>query len=141
MTQQNTEATLHMMQARLDLSELNAWIGERRIDDQSRAIHRLMTETLGEGAPRQFRLLRQRGRPHATIYGYTRQGIENLVCNHQAFATPQQERAMPAASIVCKTMPQIWPDGAKVSFDVLCRPIRQRGRLESGPESPGWEKR
>lgn len=130
MSEHDAANQLHMMQGSLNLSEMNVWMGERAMEDIGHALHCLLTETLGEGAPRQFRLLHKRGQPAATVLGYTRHADDVLVRNHRMFATPQQERAMPAETINTKVVPDQWEPGTRLSFDVRCRPLRQRERQE-----------
>ena len=121
---------LYLMQAGLNLKELQTWMGERSIESLDRAIHCLLTETLGEAAPRQFRVIAGRGQPTAALYGYTGHDSAQLTHNHQAFASPQQDQAMPAETIAAKVMPATWPANAQVAFDVRCRPLKQRNRTE-----------
>ena len=130
MSENNGAETLYLMQAEIDLNHLNTWMGKRQVEHSGRAMHCLLTETLGDAAPSQFRVMSQRSRNAATLYGYTRHDAKQLIHNHRAFATPQQEQVMPADSMATKAMPDQWTDGTNLAFDVLCRPIRQRVKHE-----------
>ena len=121
---------IFFMQAHIDLKHLHTWMGERRIEDLGHAMHCLTTETLGEAAPKQFRIMASRRSPHGVLYGYTLQDVQQLVRNHRSFAVPSQQSAMPAERIAAKQMPTEWPQNTDIAFDVRCRPLRQRERQE-----------
>ena len=131
MTTNNTEELqLHLMQAHIHLPSLNAWMGERGLEDTGHALHCLLTETLGAVAPSHFRLMTRHHSDNATLYGYCRHDADELRRQHQAFASPAQDRAMPATAIQTKVMPTEWPDATDIAFELRCRPLRQHHTKE-----------
>lgn len=129
-TNNAAEQQLQLMQARIDLPSLNTWMGERGLEDTGHALHCLLTETLGATAPSHFRLMTRRHHDAATLYGYCRHDADELRRRHQAFASPAQDHAMPAAGIQTKVMPTEWPEGTDIAFELRCRPLRQHHTKE-----------
>ena len=129
-TNNTEELQLHLMQAHIHLPSLNAWMGERGLEDTGHALHCLLTETLGAVAPSHFRLMTRRHSDDATLYGYCRHDSEEIRRQHQAFASPAQDQAIPATAIQTKVMPTEWPDATDIAFELRCRPLRQHHTKE-----------
>lgn len=122
--------TLYMSRAEIDLNAFNRWAGSRKQFlrggfDEGYALHGLLVESLGELAPKPFRLISPRNAPRAVLYGYGGATAETLRDQAQILADPLQIKALGANTLQTKPMPEIWTAGQKLGFDIRLRPVRR----------------
>ena len=118
-----TAGALHMVRAEIDLGALHRWMGSKRLVDQDHAMHCLLTECLGDLAPRPFRLIAPRDCAKGVLYGYTRADADALREAAAICADPLQCRIMPAETLDGKLMPTSWQEGKRLGFEVRIRPV------------------
>lgn len=128
---------IHLISAEVDMPHMLAWAQKRAIYrgldavDYGYALHKILTETFGDQAPRPFRIRGARGAPRASLYGYCRAPAETLVQLSREFAMPEQQLALPPSAIRSKPMPTRFAKGRELSFEILVRPsIRYRNGKE-----------
>ncbi len=119
---------LQMIRADIDVREFQRWMGTRRLQDPDHAMHCLLTECFGDLAPKPFRLITPRDGPAACLYGYGLAVADELRESAAICADPLQHRIIPAGGIHSKAMPDEFPDGKRLGFEVRLRPVIRKAR-------------
>lgn len=95
-------------------------------EDFGYAAHAWLAATLGEQAPKPFRLLEnQQG---LRMLGYASQSIEALIDHANVFAEPDALRVCAWADAAGKSMPNNWQSGRRLGFEVRACPISRAER-------------
>ena len=124
---QEQQAPLHMIRAEINTKEMERWMASRAIRDTDHGIHCLLTEVMGEDAPRPFRVMNLHENQSTTLYGYTRTDAAQLRQKLELFADPTQIKALPPDQLDSKPMPDHIPAGTRLSFETRVYPaIRTR---------------
>ena len=124
---------IKMVRADIDLSAFHKWAGSRQLMrggafDEGYAMHCLLKESFGEGAPKPFRIIAPRGGRKGVLYGYADADADELRELADCFADPLQACILPAESVQSKAMPDNWRAGQRLGFEALIRPVvRSRG--------------
>ncbi len=122
--------TLQMIRAEINVRDFQRWMGTKRLQDPDHAMHCLLKETLGDLAPKPFRLIIPRGGARGVLYGYGRADADALRGAANTFADPLQLRALLLSTIDNKPMPTEWQTGQRLGFETRIRPIV---RLQQDP--------
>ena len=100
--------------------------GKLADDDFSYAAHAWLAATLGELAPKPFRLMENR---HGLrMLGYTQQPIDTLRNHAQTFAEPDALNVCEWKAAAGKSMPDDWKAGHRLGFEVRACPISRAER-------------
>ncbi len=122
---------IHLLHAPIDPRAFARWNGMRALaggDDHGLALHVLLSALFGKGAVQPFRLFApQRGQ--WSLYAYAVQDRDALAALAQAVAPPEMLAVLPLDQLRGKPMPEAWPVGRRLGFDLLVRPVR-RGERE-----------
>jgi CRISPR system Cascade subunit CasE len=123
-----------MIQLAPDMGRLARWAERRRLlaphgaeDDLGYALHALLVANFGDFAPKPFALLRPPGRA-AQLLAYSRHPGGDLRRAGSAFAEPEAAEAVGLHSLAAKAMPQDWPVGTRLGFEVRVRPMVRTDR-------------
>lgn len=149
----STEPPLQMIRADIDMRSFHHWAGSRRMMsrnafDEGYAMHCLLTESLGELAPKPFRLIAPRRRGHASsaagrsrgvLYGYGRAGADGLREASTLYADPLQCAALQVNELKSKPLPAVWKPGQRLGFEVLVRPTIRRSRRAASHPGTEWD--
>lgn len=142
---------LNLVHAPLDTNRLARWAGTRGwvqrkgqhiTFDEGRALHHLITETLGAGVFKAFRLLVASRKTVGNLYAYSPLNAEELRSAAATHALPEHLAVLRAERIESKPMPSNWRAGQQLGFDVRIRPVRRlrteltspHGRFREGAE-------
>ena len=134
--------TLHLVRIPLDTIKLARWAGVRgwvkrkghhTSFDEGRALHHLVTEALGPGVFKTFRLLVASRKTVGNLYAYSLSDAAALRLAADAHALPEHLNVFRSEQIQSKPMPSSWREGQRLGFDVRTRPVR---RLHTALESP-----
>jgi len=126
---------LHMIELLPDLRALFQFLEVQGLlrqgiqDDPAYGIHAWLNAAFGELAPKPFRLLLKRGRP-TRLLGYARVEAERLAERMSQFADPSVIKVCQPVQIASRPMPERWPSGRILGFQVLCCPVVRHGRVE-----------
>lgn len=135
--------TLNLVRAPLDTSKLARWAsmrgwvrrrGHHTSFDEGRALHHLITEALGPGTFKAFRLLVASRKTVGNLYAYSLMDAEALRSAAACHATPDHLAVLGQEQIESKPMPSNWREGQQLGFDVRTRPVR---RLHTELKTPG----
>jgi CRISPR system Cascade subunit CasE len=118
---------LHMLSLAVDLRELRRLCAIHGFGiDEGRALHHFLSETFGKGALQPFRLIPGRnGSPSASLYCYAGLDETGLVNIARETGLPEYARLFDIAHLATKPMPESWPEGRRLAFDVRIRPVRR----------------
>lgn len=134
--------TLHLVRVPLDTSKLARWAsvrgwvqrrGHHTSFDEGRALHHLVTEALGPGVFKTFRLLVASRKTIGNLYAYSLSDADALRSATNAHALPEHLDVLRSEQIQSKPMPSSWREGQQLGFDVRTRPVR---RLHTEIKSP-----
>ena len=134
--------TLHLVRVPLDTSKLARWAhvrgwvrrkGHHTTFDEGRALHHLITEALGPGTFRTFRLLVASRKTLGNLYAYSLSDAEALRSLAAAQALPEHLALLCPQQIESKPMPSNWREGQQLGFDVRTRPVRRLHRELKSP--------
>ena len=142
---------LNLVRASVDTNRLARWAGTRgwvqrkgqhTTFDEGRALHHLITEVLGPGVFKAFRLLVASRRTVGNLYAYSSLDAEALRSAAETHACPDHLAVLPPEQIQSKPMPPHWRVGQQLGFDVRARPVRRlrtelaspHGRFREGAE-------
>ena len=132
---------LHLVRAPIETGLLARWAGERgwaetrrAVFDEGRALHHLVTEALGPGALRCFRLLVPPTKSAGNLYAYSAMDAAALRAAGRAHALPEHLNILRLDGLMSKTMPKEWRAGQRLGFDLRARPIRRLRSALNGPE-------
>lgn len=95
-------------------------------DDFGYAAHAWLAATLGELAPKPFRLLENRQGLH--MLGYADQSSEALHDHAQTFAEPNALNVCEWSAAASKSMPMDWQSGRRLGFEVRACPVSRAER-------------
>ena len=95
-------------------------------EDFGYAAHAWLAATLGDRAPKPFRLLENR--QGLRMLGYTDQSIEALADHAQVFAEPDALNVCAWSDAAGKPMPDSWQAGRRLGFEVRACPISRAER-------------
>ena len=142
--------TLHLIRGRLQTDQLARWAADRSwIDsprggffDEGRALHHLLTETLGPGAIRSFRLLVPPRRTTGNLYAYSRMDAAELKTAARIHGLPETFPVLAFDQLESKKMPGDWGEGQRLGFDLRIWPTQRMlrdantsgGRFSKGSE-------
>ena len=142
---------LHLVRVPLDTSKLARWArvrgwvqrrGHHTSFDEGRALHHLVTEVLGPGVFKTFRLLVANRKTVGNLYAYSLSDAEALCSAIAVHALPEHLAVLRCEQIESKPMPSNWREGQQLGFDVRTRPVRRlhtelksrRGQFRQGAE-------
>ena len=124
--------TTHLVRIPINIGSLARWAAERgwaeirgTAFDEGRAIHHLVTETLGPNIIHCFRLLVPPRRSLGNLYAYSQLSAETLCASVRNHALPDHLDVLSLDGLVSKPMPQSWRSGQRIGFDVRVRPVRR----------------
>lgn len=100
--------------------------GQSAGEDFGYAAHAWLTATLGDRAPRPFRLLENRN--GLRMLGYANHPIETLRDHAQIFAEPSALAVCQWADAASKAMPDHWQSGQRLGFEARVCPISRAER-------------
>lgn len=100
--------------------------GKLADDDFGYAAHAWLAATLGELAPKPFRLLENR--QGLRMLGYAGQPIDALRDHAQTFAEPDALNVCDWSTAAGKEMPTDWQNGRRLGFEVRACPISRADR-------------
>ena len=138
--------SLNLIRVPVATNALARWAGERgwtrghgRVTtfDEGRALHHLLSEILGPGVFRPFRMLVPLRRTQGNLYGYSKLDAVALHAAARAHALPDHLSVLSLDRLEGKSMPNTWRVGQRLGFDLRVRPIR---RLRSEWSTPSGEK-
>jgi len=95
-------------------------------EDFGYAAHAWLAATLGDQAPKPFRLLENK--QGLRMLGYAEQSIDALSDHAQAFAEPDALNVCAWADAAGKSMPNNWQSGRRLGFEVRACPISRAER-------------
>jgi len=95
--------------------------GHGHDDDFGYAAHAWLVATLGDMAPKPFRLLE--GRQGMRMLGYASQPIDALRDHAQTFAGPDALDVCDWSAATGKSMPSQWQTGRRIGFEVRACPV------------------
>lgn len=126
-------APLRMIELRVDIPALVRFLQDQglntgRDEDLGYGAHAWLKAAFGDQAPKPFRLLPGRG--VTRLLGYTRYPSEELKQHAITFATPAAAVVCDSAGIAGKTMPEEWPAGRRLGFEVLACPVSRKEGTE-----------
>ena len=118
------ETPLYMMKASINMRSFNNWTSQRHLTYQDHAFHCLITEVMGEYAPKPFKTLMPPDHSLITILGYTEADADQLRHAIDTYAHPEQFRIIEPETIFTKPMPASheWEKESKLGFDLRIRP-------------------
>ncbi len=142
---------MNLIRVPIDTSKLARWAdvrgwvrrrGHHTTFDEGRALHHLVTEALGPGVFKAFRLLVASRRTVGNLYAYSLADAETLRSATAVHALPDHLAVLRPQQIESKPMPSNWHEGQQLGFDVRVRPVRRlrteitssRGRFGQGAE-------
>ena len=143
--------TLNLVRIPIDTSKLARWAdvrgwvrrrGHHSTFDEGRALHHLVTEALGPGVFKAFRLLVASRKTVGNLYAYSLSDADALRSATATHAMPEHLAVLRPELIESKPMPSNWHEGQQLGFDVRVRPVRRlRAEIEipDGRFSPGAE--
>lgn len=126
--------TINLVRVPIDTSELAHWAGVRgwaqrrghhTAFDEGRALHHLITEALGPGEFKAFRLLVASRKTVGNLYAYSLSDAETLRSSTDIHALPEHLKVLRPEQIESKPMPSNWRTGQQLGFDVRMRPVRR----------------
>lgn len=95
-------------------------------EDFGYAAHAWLAATLGNSAPKPFRLMENRR--GLRMLGYAQQPIEALIKHAQTFAEPDAANVCDWSAAAGKAMPDIWQTGRQLGFEVRACPVSRAER-------------
>ena len=134
--------TLNLVRVPVDTNELARWAGDRgwvqrkehhTAFDEGRALHHLITEALGPGVFKAFRLLVASRKTVGNLYAYSLADAEAIRSATAAHALPEHLAVIQQEHIESKPMPPSWREGQQLGFDVRTRPVRRLDTELIGP--------
>lgn len=134
--------TLNLVRVPVDIGELARWSRDRgwvqrrghyTAFDEGRALHHLITEALGPGVFKAFRLLVASRKTVGNLYAYSLADAEALRSATAAHALPDHLTVLRGEQIESKPMPSSWREGQQLGFDVRTRPVRRLHAEIKGP--------
>jgi CRISPR system Cascade subunit CasE len=125
-----SESNLFMVRCDLDRPRLFELARRRRVPlrdvDEGYLAHLGLRALFADQAPRPF-AMRDAGRA-VTVLGYTQSGSADLLRTAQALADPLDFEILRGATVTAKPMPDQWPEGHVLGFEVrVCPVIRKSG--------------
>ena len=126
--------TLHLVRIPMDTDKLARWAGQRgwaqraghhTAFDEGRALHHLITEALGPGMFKAFRLLVASRKTAGNLYAYSLLDAEALRTAAETHALTEHLAVFRPEQIESKPMPSNWHRGQRLGFDVRARPVRR----------------
>ena len=117
---------LHLASLPLDLRGLRRWAAVRGFgEDEGRALHHLLAETIGKGLLQPFRLMAAHGAARASLYAYAREDAPALLQVARECGLPDALAVCDIARLAAKTMPESWKTGRRLAFDLRARPANR----------------
>ena len=124
---------LHLIRGRLKTDRLAKWAADRGwIDgrrggffDEGRALHHLLTETLGSGAIRSFRLLVPPRMTSGNLYAYSMMDATELRAAARTHGLPETFPVLAFDQLESKLMPGDWREGQRLGFDLRIWPAQR----------------
>ena len=95
-------------------------------EDFGYAAHAWLAATLGDSAPKPFRLMENRR--GLRMLGYAQQPIEALIEHARTFAEPDAANVCDWSSAAGKTMPDTWQTGRRLGFELRACPVSRAER-------------
>lgn len=135
--------TLNLVRVPLDTNRLARWAktrgwvrhkGHHTAFDEGRALHHLVTEALGPGVFRAFRLLVASRQTVGNLYAYSPLDADALRTATNAHALPEHLCVLRPEQFESKPMPSAWRAGQRLGFDVRTRPVRRLRTELAGPQ-------
>ncbi|AAU92788.1 CRISPR-associated protein, CT1974 family [Methylococcus capsulatus str. Bath] len=130
-------ASLYMIELRPDPAALIRFAQDQGLNthqdqDLGYATHAWLKALCGELAPKPFRLLQDgRNLRPPRLLGFSAHDGTRLTEHARAFASPLAAQVCSLADgIAFKPMPESWPNGRKLGFEVMACPISRLGRNE-----------
>ena len=135
---------LHLIRGRLETNALARWAGERGwiggtrggIFDEGRALHHLLTETLGRDALHCFRLLVPPRKTIGNLYAYSTMDAKSLQAAADTHGWPEHFAVLPFDRLEGKPMPRNWMAGQRLGFDLRIWPARRLHCELDTPDGP-----
>ncbi len=123
-----TETPLHLVQIRLRERDLDRWAINNRcsLEDTGYALHSFTAFAFGTAAPRPFTFKRIDG--DLIVLGYSfldSQGLREL-CS--LAARPDTSRLVAESEIEDKRLPDVWPEGMTLGFEIRATPVLRSRR-------------
>ena len=124
---------LHLVRIPIRIDALARWARERGWTgnrpgagfDEGRAIHHLLSETLGPRTVNCFRLLTVPRRPEGNLYLYSPTAADDLRTAAETCAWPEHLSVLHLSRLTGKVMPETWQTGQRLGFDLRTRPVRR----------------
>lgn len=118
--------TLYMMRLDPDMRRATRWGAERGVSppdaDAGYLWHALLTEAFGDRAPKPWRFV-ERGSSSPHLLGYVGADRSELLDYSRAFADPAACAALGLDTLAVKPMPERFPAGGRLGFEVRLRPV------------------
>ena len=131
--------TLHLVEIEVDLREALQFSGKgegrSRGVDPGYHLHAWLAGTFGPGVLQPFRLI-DRGKG-ARVLGYATEDAAALEARVAQFATPSGSAAV--QRLRSKVMPNTWPEGARIGFELRAVPSVRLARAVEGRAPRGGE--
>lgn len=114
-----------------DAARVARWSAAERLDrvgdDDGYVWHALLAASFGALAPKPFRLVHRDGQP-SQLLGYTSADESSLRTHISRFAPPDIVSALCLDRLAVKRMPDIYPLGLELCFEVRVRPTVRQDR-------------
>jgi CRISPR system Cascade subunit CasE len=130
---------LHFVRLPLSIPALGRWAADRNLGwsvrrstkgqerdaglDEGRALHHLLTETLGQRVLHPFRLFVAPQAKQGYIYAYSRAEHAAILEMAHACAMPEVQTVFDLRGLASKTMPDNWSAGRRMGFEIRVRPV------------------
>ena len=123
----------NMVYLPLEWTRVCRWAGMRRlirrgVMDEGFTLHILLSNVFGKRTLQPFRLFRPSRARIATLYAYTDQGADSLRDAAEMVAPPDCLDVLKLGEMLSKPLPNRFPEGQRLGFDVRVRPIRRLAR-------------
>lgn len=99
---------------------------QSRNDDDGYLLHAWLAAAFGPLAPKPFWFDER----HATLWGYTQAGADQMLDHLQSFADPRTYAAMKPDTLHSKPLPQCWRPGLRVLLQTRLCPVTRHGGEE-----------